>query len=98
LFEYLKQIQYNTIEVDEKITNIALKFIELGIFLKQKSIDDCRHIAAAIASGSDIIVSWNFRHIVNLKTIAGVKAVTALEGYPEVLIVVPSVLIDGKEE
>ncbi|MCL1865039.1 MAG: hypothetical protein FWF73_04430 [Spirochaetes bacterium] len=65
--------------------------------MKQKNIDDCRHIAAAIASDCDVIVSWNFKHIVNHKTIVGVKAVTALEGYNDVLIYAPSILIGGSE-
>jgi hypothetical protein len=36
--------------------------------LKQKSLSDCWHIANAIVSGCDAIVSWNFKHIVNMKT------------------------------
>jgi hypothetical protein len=68
----------------------------LGI-LKEKAFDDCQHIAAAIirGCGCDTIVSWNFKHIVNLKTIARVKAVTALDGYNDILIYPPSILIGG---
>jgi predicted nucleic acid-binding protein len=95
LLEMLAQIEYSYIEIDDKALEIASKFVELAI-LKEKSFDDCQHIAAAIISRCDIIVSWNFRHIVNLKTIAGVKAVTALEGYNDLLIYDPSVLIGGE--
>ncbi len=28
-------------------------------------------------------ISWNFKHIVNIKTIRGVRAITNLEGYKE---------------
>lgn len=41
--------------------------------MKQKSFDDCQHIAAAILAACDIITSWNFKHIVNVKTVRGVK-------------------------
>ncbi|MDR3328532.1 MAG: PIN domain-containing protein, partial [Prevotellaceae bacterium] len=85
LLEYLSQITYKLVEVDEHTIKIAEQFIRLGI-LQQKSFDDCQHIAAAIASECDIIVSWNFKHIVNHKTIMGAKAITALEGYSDVLI------------
>jgi hypothetical protein len=47
-------------------------------------------------SGCDAIVSWNFKHIVNHKTMMGVKAVTALEGYDDLLIYTPSVLVGGE--
>lgn len=96
LFEYLSQIEYTLIETDERTTEIAQKFIDLGI-LQPKSFDDCQHIAAAIVGGCDVIVSWNFKHIVNHKTVMGVKAITALEGFPDVMIYTPSVLIGGDE-
>ena len=41
--------------------------------MKQKSFDDCQHIAAALLAGCVIIISWNFKHIVNVKTVRGVK-------------------------
>ena len=66
--------------------------------LKEKHIDDCRHIAGAIVSGCDVIVSWNFKHIVNYKTQMGVKAVTALEGYKELLIYTPAALMGGEDD
>ena len=95
LFDYLSEIDYTLIEVDERTIEIAGRFIDLGV-LREKSFDDCQHIAAAITSECDAIVSWNFKHIVNHKIIMGVKAVTALEGYSDVLIYTPSILIGGE--
>jgi predicted nucleic acid-binding protein len=97
LYEYLSQINYILIQSDEKAVEIATKIVDLNI-LKQKSFLDCQHIANAIVSGCDAIVSWNFRHIVNHKTMMGVKAVTALEGYTDLLIYAPTVLIEGEED
>ena len=95
LLKYLEQINYSLVPLDVQMLTIADKVVELGI-LKEKSIDDCQHIAAAIVSGCNVIVSWNFKHIVNHKTIQGVKAVTAITGYPEILIYTPSILIGGE--
>ena len=89
LTDYLNEIPFMVVPADESMLRIAEKFIDFGI-LRQKSMDDCRHIAAAIVSGSDAIVSWNFKHIVNRKTMNGVKAVTALEGRDDLLIPHPS--------
>ena len=97
LFGYLDQIEYTLIETTEKTTAIAQRFIDLGV-LRPKSFDDCQHIAAAIVSECDVIVSWNFKHIVNHKTMMGVKAITALEGFDDVLIYTPSVLTGGDED
>ena len=97
LIKYLEQINLNVIRTGETVVELAEKFIDFGI-LKQKSFDDCRHIAAAILAGCDVIVSWNFKHIVNVKTIRGVKVITTLEGYKDLLICSPSALIESEEE
>ena len=96
LVDYLNQIQFITLEITEDVTKIAEKMIELGI-LTQKSFDDCQHIGAAIANGCDCIISWNFKHIVNVKTIRGVRAITNLEGYKMIEIWNPSVLLESGE-
>ncbi|GFI43785.1 tRNA(fMet)-specific endonuclease VapC [Lachnospiraceae bacterium] len=97
LLGYLKQVQYHLIHTDEDTVELAEKFIDFGI-LKKKSFDDCQHIAAAILAGCDIITSWNFKHIVNVKTVRGVKTITTLEGYKDLLIYSPSVLLEGDDE
>ena len=97
LFDYLNKIQYEVVELDAQAIEIAEKFVDLGI-LKQKSFDDCQHIAAAIISKCDAIISWNFKHIVNHKTIQGVKAVTALSGFKDVMIYTPSILSGGEND
>lgn len=72
---------------------LAEKFIDFGV-LKKKSFDDCQHIAAAIVSDCDIIISWNFKHIVNVKTIRGVKVITTMEGFKDLLIYQPTALLE----
>ncbi|GMO43867.1 MAG: hypothetical protein Pg6C_05750 [Treponemataceae bacterium] len=95
LFDYLAQIRYDVVIVDSHAIAIAKQFIDFHV-LKQNSFDDCRHIAAAITSGCDAIVSWNFKHIVNHKTMAGVKAVAAINGYKDLLIYTPGSIAEGE--
>jgi predicted nucleic acid-binding protein len=97
LMGYLAQIQYERVEVTADTLRIADKIVDLGI-LKQRSYDDCQHIAAAIVSGCDAVVSWNFKHIVNHNTMQGVKAITALEGRRDLLIYTPPALLGGEED
>ena len=85
------------IETTEKTIAIAQRFIDLGV-LRPKSFDDCQHIAAAIVSECNVMGSWNSQHIVNHKTMMGVKAITALEGFDDVLIYTPSVLAGGDDD
>ena len=45
----------------------------------------------------DIIISWNFKHLVNYKTINKVKIVNAINHYKEISIMPPSMLLEEVE-
>ena len=97
LLERLKGIDYNLLPDTEEVAVLAQKIVDLGI-LTQKSIDDCQHIAAALVGNCDCIASWNFKHLVNIRTIKGVRAIANLEGYGSIDIVSPSTLLKGDHE
>ena len=69
----------------------------MGI-LKEKSYDDCQHIASAVIAECDCIASWIFKHLVNIKTIRGVRAITNLEGYRPIEILSPLALLESNVE
>lgn len=95
MIDYLNQIQYITLDITEDVISVANKIIDMGI-LTQKSFDDCQHIGVAVINECDCIISWNFKHIVNVKTIRGVRAITNLEGYIMIEIWNPSVLLESE--
>ena len=96
LYDFLSIIDFELIEVDPTTQDIAIKFVQNNI-LTTKSLDDCRHIACAIVNECDIIISWNFKHIVNYRTMKGVKLISAITGYKEVMIQTPTILISKEE-
>jgi citrate lyase beta subunit len=51
--------------------------------------NDLRHVAVATVVRIDALVSWNFRHLVNLKTRRAVHGVNLRLGYPLLEIVSP---------
>lgn len=97
LFDFLNQINFAEVEETEESVNLAENYIKYGV-LSQKSLDDCRHMAIATITECDFIVSWNFKHFVNIKTINKVQAVNKLLGFREVLILPPSMILEGDEE
>lgn len=94
--EYLNGIEYTILDITEECSIIAKEMVERGVLTK-KSFDDCRHIGAAVINGCDCIISWNFKHIVNMRTIRGVEEITNLEGYRMIDIWTPSVLLEREE-
>ena len=56
--------------------------------------DDAFHIAVASVNNLDAIISWNFKHIVKLKTKKEVLGINALMGYKEIEIYSPLEVIN----
>lgn len=91
-----KMTELDILFLNETVEDVQLANIYLhnGV-LREKSKDDLRHISIAVMHGCRYIVSWNFKHFVNPKTINAVAAVNRLNNLPEISIVSPSMMIGG---
>ena len=58
------------------------------------SREDCFHIALATIFKADILVSWNFKHIVNVMRIRGYNAVNIKLGYSPIDIRSPKEIVN----
>ena len=97
MIEKLEEIEYEILVETDEIISLAQEYINNGV-LTPKSNDDCQHIAFAVVSNCDLIVSWNFKHLVNFKTISKVKVVNAIYHYKEISIISPTMLIGDEDE
>ena len=57
---------------------------------------DALHIAVATVARVDVLVSWNFKHIVNLRRIHAYNAVNLKRGYPLLEIRTPREVLDDE--
>jgi len=94
LYEFLQKIPVTLVELNDDIQLLANKLVEFGV-LSEKHLRDRLHIAVALFSQCDVIVSWNFRHIVNYKTMRGVRVVAISTGYCELSLCTPTIMIEG---
>ena len=79
----LKSIPLENIEqLLETEDAVALQkiYISAGI-LGKASLNDALHVAIATVAKADMIVSWNFKHIVHFEKIRMFNAVNLREGY-----------------
>jgi len=97
LTKWLQSIRHTVLHETEEVLELANKYQKAGIMPK-KSVRDRQHIAYACVYNCDMVVSWNFKHMVNINTISGVKSVNALAGYREMPIYSPKMLISGGTE
>lgn len=89
--ELLNQIpskQLTFIELTEEARALANKYIEENV-VGYTSRADCQHIAMATLAKVEVLVSWNFKHIVNLDRIRGYNGINLLMGYSTIEIRTP---------
>jgi predicted nucleic acid-binding protein len=88
VYASLQRLGAEILQVSEKALELAEVYQEREI-LTPKYYDDCLHIAMATVAEVDVLVSWNFRHIVHLNKIRMFNAVNAELGYRSMQIYSP---------
>lgn len=76
------------VDITEAAIDLQQAYMQEGI-VSPKWEDDALHVAAATVHECSVIVSWNFKHIVNYRRIPLYNAVNTLRGYSEISIFSP---------
>lgn len=71
------------LEESEEVSRLAKAYLDAGV-LGASSFADATHVASATAGGADLILSWNFRHMVNYERIRKFNSVNLAEGYDQI--------------
>jgi predicted nucleic acid-binding protein len=74
--------------LSEEAQILADEYVARGVF-PEKYTSDALHVAVASAAGVPNLVSWNFTHLVKLRTRREVNLVNALKGYMPIEILAP---------
>lgn len=85
--------QIETVELTEEAIILADRYIAEQV-VGATSRADCQHIAIATIGKVDVLVSWNFKHIVNLKRIRGYNSVNLKNNYAMLEIRTPNEILD----
>ena len=90
--EHIERIEITSQSYELGQTYIAEKVVG------PTSLDDCIHIATATLSKVDILVSWNFKHIVNIFRIRGYNSVNLCLGHSPLEIRSPKEIVGYENE
>ena len=96
-FLNLKKEHTEVIAVSPEGLQLARTYIAENV-VGQTSIDDCIHIATATLSKVDVLVSWNFKHIVNVYRIRGYNSVNLRLGYSTLDIRSPKEIVGDEDD
>lgn len=80
----------------EEAEMMAQRYLDDGV-VGERNIVDAQHIAIATVQKVDVLVSWNFKHIVNLNRILRFNEVNINAGYPSLEIRSPREVVHEEE-
>lgn len=78
-----------TVYPTEEALQLQTAYLGAGI-LTPKWADDALHVALATVTQCNVIISWNFRHIVHFQKVPQYNAVNVLNGYGTIAINTPA--------
>ena len=85
-------VSFEILSIDEESRRLAGEYVKHDAIPSEYS-EDALHIAISTLNEIDYLLSWNFRHIVRVKTRRLVNMVNLSIGYPDLKIATPAELI-----
>jgi predicted nucleic acid-binding protein len=85
------------LDTSTEIEELANAYLAAAV-VPLRFADDALHVAMATVHGVRLVVSWNFKHLVNVRREDGFNAVNILHGWPPVRIVSPKEIIYADQE
>ncbi len=94
--ESIPETSIEKIKLTQDAAQLADKYINAKVVGKT-SRADCQHIAMVTLAHADVLISWNFKHIVNLEKIRGYNGVNYQLGYNIIEIRTPKEIINYED-
>lgn len=85
------------VDVDAETLSLVTEYQGRGV-LSSRYYEDMLHIALATIAEVDVLVSWNFKHIVRLDKIRAFNAVNLEQGYKSLTIYSPREVMSHEQE
>ena len=82
LVQSIKTENTEFIEITDEAVELATEYITEKV-VGHTSYADCLHIALATINRADFLISWNFKHIVNVQRIRGYNSINIKNGYKQ---------------
>ncbi len=96
MLNLIKQFDLHVLEVDMEAQALADIYVREGI-IPEKFRNDALHIAISTVFDMDLLLSWNFKHIVKRKTRLMTNLTNAREGFRNMDICTPLEVIESED-
>ena len=96
LLNIIKEFNPKRLIIDQEVVELAQKYIAEGV-LPANKIDDAVHAAVATIFEMDALISWNLKHLSNLKRMEMINGVNMKEGYSKRLELITPMEVSDEE-
>lgn len=77
ILQQLSNVKPVLLPLPAEVDELAQRFLDEGI-VPARRFGDARHVACALVNELDLLVSWNYRHIANVRKAEAFNAVAVL--------------------
>ncbi|GHT47306.1 hypothetical protein FACS189454_09600 [Planctomycetales bacterium] len=92
ILERLQSLPVIDVKKNEEAENLAWTYVIEDV-LTDNHLDDLRHVAYAVVTHCSYVVSWNMRHLSNVRTIERVNNYNRINNLSLVIITPPTLFI-----
>lgn len=96
LLNIIKEYHPKRLMINEEVVELAKKYIAEGV-LPASKIEDTIHAAVATIFEMDALISWNLKHLSNLKKMELINGVNMKEGYSKRLELITPMEVSDEE-
>jgi predicted nucleic acid-binding protein len=96
LMDLIRKYQPQMIEIDNESIELSKKYLDKAIIPMGK-VNDALHAAVSTVYEMDALISWNYKHLANLRRKELIQSVNLIEGYTKTLdIITPMEVISNE--
>ncbi len=84
--------KFSVLKISDEIEELSKEIVKYGA-INESYLEDAYHIAIAIINEMDLLLSWNFRHIVRKKTRDIVRMINTINNLRQIDIITPAEIL-----
>jgi hypothetical protein len=93
LLEAVVRLPVENLSITDEAMDLAGRYVRDGV-IPARYRDDAVHVALAVLNNLDVVVTWNMKHLANVRRIEGINRTNLAMRLPLIRIHTPEEVID----
>ena len=93
LLEAVAQLPVEILAISTEAEKLAERYVNDGV-IPRRYLDDAMHVALAVLNQLDVVVTWNMKHLANVRRIEGINRINQAMRLPPIRIHTPEEVIE----